>query len=199
MLYSLRGRITHAENGFFVIECAGTGYLCRASANTLAQLPETGSEALVFTQMNVTQDGIDLYGFADRAEQSCFRLLTTVSGVGPKAALSLLSEFTADSLALIIASGDSKSLTRAKGIGPKAAQRITLELHDKVSSDAVIGGFSSGRASVPAKGNAAEAAVALSALGYTQSEAADAVGGLPPDTSVEDMIKSALKALAQRR
>ncbi len=199
MLYSLRGRLTHTEDGFFVIECAGVGYLCRASANTLASLPPVGDEALVFTHLNVAQDGIDLYGFADRGEQGCFRMLTTVSGVGPKAALSLLSELTPDELALAIAAGDFKALTRAKGVGPKVAQRITLELRDKVSSEAIIGGFTSGKPALPVKGNAAEAVAALSSLGYTQSEAAAAIGSLPPDTGVEDMIKSALKALAQRR
>lgn len=199
MFYSLRGRLTHTEDGFFVIECGGVGYLCRASANTLASLPPVGDEALVFTHLNVTQDGVDLYGFADRAEQGCFRMLTGVSGVGPKAALSILSELSPDALALAIAAGDSKALTRAKGVGPKVAQRIALELRDKVSNEAILGGISGGAPSVPIKGNAAEAVAALSALGYTQSEAASAIGKLPQETSVEDMIKSALKALAQRR
>jgi Holliday junction DNA helicase RuvA len=201
MIYSLSGRIRHIEDGFFVIECGGVGYLCRASVTTLSQLPPTGSEAFVYTYLNVVQDGVDLYGFFDRAEKDCFLMLNGVSGIGPKAALSILSEFTPDGLALAIASGDTKVITRAKGVGPKAAQRIVLELKDKMAGGLASGAYGFGAASGPSiqiKGNAAEAVAAMSALGYSQSEAAAAVGKLPQEMSVEEMIKAALRALAMR-
>lgn len=201
MIYSLSGRIRHIEDGFFVVECGGVGYLCKASVTTLSQLPPKGSEAFVYTYLNVTQDGADLYGFFDRAEKDCFLLLTGVSGVGPKAALSVLSDFTPDALALAIASGDIKTLTRAKGIGPKAAQRIALELKDKMIGGLSAGAYGFGEAAGPAaqiKGNAAEAVAAMGALGYSPSEAAAAVGRLPQEMSVEDMIKAALRSLAAR-
>ncbi len=201
MIYSLSGRIRRIEDGFFVVECGGVGYLCKASVTTLSQLPPKGSEAFVYTYLNVTQDGVDLYGFFDRAEKDCFLLLTGVSGVGPKAALSVLSDFTPDALALAIASGDIKTLTRAKGIGPKAAQRIVLELKDKMIGGLTGAAYGFGEASGPAaqiKGNAAEAVAAMGALGYSPSEAAAAVGRLPQEMSVEDMIKAALRSLAAR-
>ena len=201
MIYSLSGRIRHIEDGFFVIECGGVGYLCRASVTTLSQLPPTGSEAFVYTYLNVVQDGVDLYGFFDRAEKDCFLMLNGVSGIGPKAALSILSEFTPDGLALAIASGDTKVITRATGVGPKAAQRIVLELKDKMAGGLASGAYGFGAASGPSiqiKGNAAEAVAAMSALGYSQSEAAAAVGKLPQEMSVEEMIKAALRALAMR-
>jgi len=201
MIYSLSGRIRHIEDGFFVVECGGVGYLCKASVTTLSQLPPTGSEAFVYTYLNVTQDGVDLYGFFDRAEKDCFLMLTGVSGIGPKAALSILSDFTPDALALAIASGDTKTLTRAKGVGPKAAQRLVLELKDKMIGGLSAGAYGFGEASGPIaqiKGNAAEAVAAMGALGYSPSEAAAAIGRLPQEMSVEDMIKTALRSLAMR-
>ncbi|HPR40153.1 MAG TPA: Holliday junction branch migration protein RuvA [Oscillospiraceae bacterium] len=201
MIYSLSGRIRHIEDGFFVIECGGVGYLCRASVTTLSQLPPTGSEAFVYTYLNIVQDGIDLYGFFDRAEKDCFLMLNGVSGIGPKAALSILSEFTPDGLALAIASGDTKAITRAKGVGPKAAQRIVLELKDKMAGGLTSGAYGFGTPSGPSvqiKGNAAEAVAAMSALGYSPSEAAAAIGKLPQEMPVEEMIKAALRALATR-
>ena len=201
MIYSLSGRIRHVEDGFFVIECGGVGYLCRASVTTLSQLPPTGSEAFVYTYLNVIQDGIDLYGFFDRAEKDCFLMLNGVSGIGPKAALSILSDFTPDALALAIASGDTKTITRAKGVGPKAAQRIVLELKDKMAGGLTSGAYGFGApsgSSIQIKGNAAEAVAAMGALGYSPSEAAVSIGKLPPEMPVEDMIKAALRALAAR-
>lgn len=201
MIYSLSGRIRHIEEGFFVVECGGVGYLCKASVTTLSRLPPTGSEAFVYTYLNVTQDGVDLYGFFDRAEKDCFLLLTGVSGIGPKAALSILSDFTPDALALAIASGDTKTLTRAKGVGPKAAQRLVLELKDKMIGGLTGAAYGFEESSGPAaqiKGNAAEAVAAMGALGYSPSEAAAAIGRLPQEMSVEDMIKAALRSLAAR-
>ena len=201
MIYSLNGKLLHIEEGFFVVECAGVGYLCKASATTLSCLPPKESEVFVYTTMTYNQEtGSDLYGFYDRAEQDCFRMLTSISGIGPKAALSVLSEFTPDSFALAVASGDAKAITRAKGIGPKAAQRIILELRDKISNDSVSKGFSAATVSVgKISGNAGEAIAAMVSLGYTNSEAAAVIGKLDQSLPVDEMIKAALKAIAMKR
>lgn len=201
MIYSLNGKLLHIEDGFFVVECAGVGYLCKASATTISCLPPSGSEVFVYTTMTYNQEtGSDLYGFYERAEQDCFRMLTSISGIGPKAALAVLSEFTPDSFALAVASGDAKAITRAKGIGPKAAQRIILELRDKISNDSVTKGFSASSVSVgKIGGNAGEAIAAMQSLGYTNSEAAAVIGKLDQSLPVDEMIKAALKAIAMKR
>lgn len=201
MIYSLSGRLSHVEDAMFVVECGGVGYLCKCSATTLSCLPPVGSDVKVFTTMTYNQEsGPDLYGFYDRAEQDCFRLLTSVSGVGPKAALAVLSEFTPEGFALAVASGDTKSITRAKGVGPKAAQRIVLELSDKVSGESAAKGFGNSAVSVSnIGGNAGEAIAAMVSLGYTNSEAAAVIGKLPPETPVDEMIKKALRSLAMGR
>lgn len=201
MIYSLSGKLIFAGDSSFAVECGGVGYLCKASGNTLGQLPPEGSDVFVFTMMTYNgETGPDLYGFFDASEKSCFEMLTSVNGVGPKAALSILSEMTPDALALAIASGDSRAITAAKGVGPKAAQRIILELSDKVTAESAARGFSSGpRAPVSVKGNAAEAISALVSLGYSNSEAAAAVGRSDPSAPVDEIIKAALKALATRR
>ena len=198
MIYSLRGTLIESDPRTVVIECAGVGYGCRVTLNTLRQLPPLGSEAFLHTYMVVREDAMELYGFADTAELSCFKLLTTVNGVGPKAALSILSDFSPDRLALLIASSDAKSITKAAGVGPKMAQRIVLELKDKmgaadlglVSEDVEAAGSAS------KSGGAAEAVAALTALGYSQSEAALAVGRLDSQLGVEELIKGALKSMA---
>ena len=146
MIYSLCGKLSHVEDGMFVVECSGVGFACKASATAISCLPPEGSEVFVYTTMTFSaEQGTDLYGFYEKAEQECFSMLTGISGIGPKAALSVLSEFTPDSFALAVASGDAKAITRAKGIGPKAAQRIILELHDKISGNSAAKGFSARR------------------------------------------------------
>ena len=201
MIYSLNGKLSHVEDTFFVVECGGVGYLCKASATTISCLPPSGNDVFVYTPMTYNQEtGPDLYGFYDRAEQDCFRMLTSISGIGPKAALSVLSEFTPDSFALAVASGDAKAMTRAKGIGPKAAQRIILELKDKISNDSVSKGFSAPAVSVGRiGGNAGEAIAAMQSLGYANSDAAAVIGKLDPNLPVDEMIKAALKAIAMKR
>lgn len=198
MIYSLRGKLLAAEPGAIVVECAGVGYRCSVSLTTLSMLPNTGSEVFVYTYMNVREDAVDLFGFADERELDAFKLLTTVNGVGPKAALALLSDFTFDKLALAIASGDSKALTRTAGIGTKIAQRIVLELKDKLGAiaagnDDIIAKVTE---AVSKKGNISEASAALCSLGYGQSEAAAALAGCDEQTPVEELIKLGLKKLA---
>lgn len=199
MIYSLRGKLLLAEPGAVVVECAGVGYRCAASLNTLTKMPATGSEVFLLTHMVVRDDSVDLFGFADSQELASFRLLTTVNGVGARLALTLLSDFSSSQLALAVASGDAKALTRSAGVGNKLAQRIVLELKDK------LGGFGSAdtkvleavSASTAKGGNLSEAIAALAALGYSQSEAAGALADCTDDMTVEALVKRGLKKLAR--
>ena len=204
MIYSLRGRLTVKELGLAVIECAGVGYGCKISYNTAAALGETGSEALLYTHLYVREDAVELFGFATLQELSCFRLLISVSGVGPKAALSILSDVTPERFAFLVASGDSKSFTKTKGIGAKTAQRIVLELKDKVSSESVSGSIagdadSFGALPQGAAGSAVtEALEALMVLGYSQGEAAPILGKLDPSLSTQEVIKETLRIMTAK-
>ncbi len=195
MIYSLRGKIVTVGASFFVIECGGVGYKCTAPLSTLASLPSKGNEAFVYTHMAVKEDSVDLFGFLTEAEVDCFRVITSVSGVGPKIGIALLSEFMPDRLMLLIASGDHKTLTRASGVGAKLAQRIVLELKDKTGSViSNVDTISAGNA--VAATNTAEAVGALVTLGFSQSDSALAVGKLDPSLPVEALIKEALNLLS---
>ncbi len=198
MIYSLRGRILVKELGLAVIECGGVGYGCKTSYNTLKKLGETGSEAMLYTHLNVREDAVDLFGFADMQELNCFRQLISVSGVGPKAAISILSDMTPEQFAFNIASGDSKAFTKTKGIGAKTAQRLVLELKDKISSDSLSGtAVSADTAQNTGEDNSAvgEALEALMVLGYSQGEAAAALRKLDPALSTQELIKETLRSL----
>lgn len=195
MIYSLNGTVTHVEPGFAVIECGGVGFKCQTTDNTLRKLPKIGEKARLYTYLNVREDALDLFGFADEKELSCFKMLISVSGVGPKAALSILSEITPEKFALYVASGDSKALTKAPGIGNKTAQRIVLELKDKVSNEQVALGIN--EAPVSASGNIEEAVNALMVLGYTRTEASMAAAQADASLPVEEIIRKALKLLAK--
>ena len=199
MIYSLRGKLIVAEANAIVVECGGVGYRCAVSLTTRSDMPAIGSDVFVYTYMNVREDAVDLFGFSEESELSTIKLLTSVNGVGPKVALALLSDFSASKLALAIASGDSKALTRAAGVGSKLAQRIVLELKDKIGS---FGGDDSGviesiSVSSAKKGNVSEALAALVTLGYGQSEAAAALAEGNDTMPVEELIKKALKKLAR--
>ncbi len=204
MIYSLKGRLAVKELGFAVIECAGVGYGCRTSYNTIARLGEIGSEAMLYTYLYVREDVVELFGFATQQELSCFKLLISVSGVGPKAAVSILSDVTPEKFAFIVASGDSKALTRTKGIGAKTAQRIVLELKDKISSESVSGSIAadaSALSAVPAgaaSDSVTEALEALMVLGYSQGEAAPILGKLDPSLPTQDLIKETLRLMTAR-
>ncbi len=201
MFYSITGKIVYLDTQSVAIETGGVAFRCSTTLTTLKRIGEKGSTATLYTYLNVREDALDLFGFASEQELECFKLLIGVSGVGPKAALSILSELPPDKLALCLATGDSKAITRAPGVGPKLAQRVVLELKDKLAKglelSAVTPEFeAAGLAS--AEGNAAEAVSALTMLGYSQSEAAAAVAKLDAALSVEDMIRQALKALARQ-
>ncbi len=198
MIYSLRGNLIYTDATSIVIECAGVGYHCTASVNTLSDMPKKNNEVFVYTYMAVREDAVDLFGFSTVDELDMFRLLISVNGVGPKAAISILSQFKPADISICVASGDSKSLTRAAGIGSKTAQRIVLELKDKVAAGAVDGSTTASAAAVAEAPNSSEAVSALVALGYSLSEASVAVGKLDKNAPVEQIIKEALKQLARR-
>lgn len=194
MIYSLSGVLLEQMHDRAVIECSGVGFAVMMTGLGLAQLPQPGQDVKIYTYMSVKEDSIDLFGFISEAERDCFKLLISVSGVGPKAAISILSVLTPDELAAAIVTGDSAGLTRAQGVGPKAAQRVILELKDKFSSYDI----SAAKATAPAgRGPAAkslEVIEALMALGYTQHEAKRAVSSIDiSELSTEQVIKQVLK------
>lgn len=197
MIDSVRGTLTHTEPGFAVIECGGVGFKCLTSMNTQRTLPQIGGEAKLFTVLNVREDALDLFGFATRTEMSCFKMLTGVSGVGPKVGLAILSEMTPEQVAAAVAVGDSKSLTRASGVGRKLAQRICLELKDRVRD--ISGGESAaaapGAGAVSASSHAEAAVEALSVLGYSPSDAAAVVAKFDSALPVEELIRLSLRAI----
>lgn len=197
MIYSVRGELIHTEPSLAVVECAGVGYACRTTMNTLKQIGGTGGEVRLFTYLHVREDAVDLFGFADTAELSCFKQLLSVSGVGPKAALSILSELNPSKLALCITTGDSKTLTRCPGIGAKTAQRIVLELKDKVAKEQHISAvdFAAQPSVSSDNNNLSEALTALCVLGFPMQQAQNAAAGVEADASVEEIIKYALKRL----
>ena len=204
MIYSLKGELAVKELGFVVIECGGVGYGCRTSYNTVSQLGEVGSEAKLYTYLYVREDVVELFGFSTQQELSCFRLLISVSGVGPKAATSILSDVTPERFAFLIASGDSKAFTKIKGIGAKTAQRIVLELKDKMSSESISGSVSKDAADFAAvsgggaSSSVTEALEALMVLGYTHGETAPILGKLDPSLSTQDLIKETLRLMAAK-
>ncbi|WMJ23291.1 Holliday junction branch migration protein RuvA [Paludicola sp. MB14-C6] len=198
MIYSVSGKLIHIEPSYIVIECNGIGYSIRTSMTTVAKLPQMGEKATVFTYLHVREDALELFGFYDLSELNTFKMLISISGVGPKAAISILSDLTPERFALCVATGDAKSLTKAQGIGLKTAQRIVLELKDKVAKEQIASGVVGETVlDVTNKtGNASEAISALVVLGYAQSDATQVITKLDSSMSVEDMIKNGLKALA---
>ena len=191
MIYSVNGILALIEPYHVVVECGGIGYSVKTSMTTIAKLPQIGEKVRLFTYLAVKEDAIDLYGFFETAELKTLKMMISISCVGPKSAISILSNLSTERFALCVASGDAKSL-RAPGVGPKTAERIVLELKDKVSKEQIAGGISA--SDVPAavvgdkSGNAAEAISALEVLGYTRGEAAGAVTKLDASMPVEEMI-----------
>ena len=200
MIYSLNGKLIYADHQFAVIECGGVGYKFLASTKTLSALPQKGKQAFVYTYMNVKEDAVDLFGFADTNELELFKLITSVNGVGPKIGIAILSDFTVDQLSLAIASGDAKTLTKASGVGLKIAQRIVLELKDKLASGLTVQSDSgSATAADIADGSSPKDAIAaLVQFGYSHSEAAATVSKCDLSKSTEDIIKQALRLLSTK-
>lgn len=196
MFYSVKGTLIHTEPGLAVVECGGVGFKCFTTLNTLRSLPKQGEQVTLFTHLNVREDALDLFGFASMSELNCFKMLTGVSGVGPKVGLAILSELAPEQVAMAVASGDSKTLTRASGVGAKLAQRITLELKDKVKGMQTSGDAFAAAGVVSASSNAASAVSALAVLGYSPSDAAAVVGRFDSSLPVEELIRQSLKAMA---
>ncbi|QAT50571.1 Holliday junction branch migration protein RuvA [Caproiciproducens sp. NJN-50] len=196
MIYSVKGTLTHMEPGIAVVECGGVGFKCFTSLNTQRALPQIGAQAKLFTVLNVREDALDLFGFSTQAELSCFKMLTGVSGVGPKAGLAILSELKPEQVAASVATGDSKTLTRASGVGPKLAQRICLELRDRVRDlGGTEGTITSAAGAVSASSHAAAAVEALSVLGYSPSDASAIVAQFDSALPVEELIRLSLRTI----
>lgn len=140
MFYHVRGKLIHVEEGMAAVECAGVAFALKTTNNTLSKLPALQSEVTLYTYFLVREGAMELYGFYDQGERNCFQMLLTVSGVGPKAALAILSHLSPEKFALCVATGDVKSITRAQGVGPKLAQRLILELKDKVQKEQIAKG-----------------------------------------------------------
>ena len=197
MFYSLTGKVVHTEPGMAVVDVGGVAFKCATSMGTLRVL-QLNKAATLYPHVNLREDALDLFGFASQQELNCFKLLTAISGVGPKVGLAILSEMAPEEVALAAAGGDVKRFCRANGVGPKLAQRIVLEMKDK-AVDFSTGGLGAdfiqpGGGS--ASGNAAQAVEALTTLGYSPTDAAAAVGRLDSALPVEELIRLALKGFA---
>ena len=198
MIYYVSGPVTVLEPGLAVIDCGGVGYGCRITAYTAGQLKLNQNTRLYVTE-SIREDAHDLYGFISKEEQRCYELLTSVNGVGPKAAMAILAAGP-QNFTLAVMTGDEKLLTAAQGVGKKIAQRIILELKDKVGGSNVELDFSgpSVVAPVASGGSAALANAALQELGYSASEVAAALKGADPNASTEDLVRYALRAMVMK-
>ena len=196
MIYCLTGKLIHKEPSLAVVECGGVGYACRTTSTTLAAIGELGSEVRLFTHMSVREDAVELFGFSDRDELACFELLITVSGIGPKAAIAILSDLTPNRFALLVASGDSSALTKVKGVGKKSAERIVVDLKDKLAKSNPV--LKDAPAAVGAAGtdNLSEALAALLVLGYRQEEVMPVLVKQDETASAEELIRLALRGMA---
>lgn len=199
MFYYVNGTVAEIEAGLAVIDCSGVGYACATTNYTLSQLKK-GERAKLYTYLNVREDAMEMFGFASQSELRSFKMLIGVSGVGPKAALSILSSTTPQQLSMAVVMGDEKALTAAPGIGKKIAQRIILELKDKLIKEQ--GGFEAGSgaaAAMPAQNNkAGEAAAALAVLGYGSQEIAAALKGIDMNAlPLEEIIRQSLKKMVK--
>ena len=199
MFYYLNGVVAEMEANLAVIDCGGVGYACATTNYTLSQLKK-GERAKLYTYMNVREDAVELFGFASQSELHSFKLLLGVSGVGPKAALSILSANTPANLAMAVVMGDEKALTAAPGIGKKIAQRIILELKDKLAKEQPS--FSGDTGIMPSiavpDDKVREASAALAVLGYSASEVAAALKGIDMDAlPLEEIIRQALKRMVK--
>lgn len=199
MFYYLNGVVAALDTNLAVIDCNGVGFACNTTAYTLSQL-QVGKMQKLFTYCNVKEDAFDIYGFSTRDELNSFNRLLSVSGVGPKAALSILSSVTPDQFALAVVTGDEKTLTMAPGVGKKMAQRIILELKDRLSSDLqAYPEYTAAAVTVHGGGKAAEATAALASLGYSQSEIGAALKGVDTEAfTVEEIVRQGLRAMVRQ-
>lgn len=196
MFSYLSGTVAEIEPNMVVMDVGGVGFACNASLNTIAQL-KVGVAAKIYTHLNVREDALELFGFCDKEELLTFKLLTSISGVGPKVALSILSSVTPAALALAVTTNDDKPILAASGVGKKLAGRIILELKDKIAKSSIdVGEITKGSYVPQTSGADGEAAEALVALGYGKDEIGAALRGVDTaNMSVEDIIKLALARL----
>ena len=199
MIYYVSGPVTVLEPGLAVVDCGGVGYGCRVTAYTAAQLKLDKPAKLYITE-SIREDAHDLYGFISREEQRCYELLTSVTGVGPKAAMAILSSGGPQNFTLAVMTGDEKMLTAAQGIGKKIAQRIILELKDKIGGGNLELDFSGPTVSAPVQqgNNASLATAALQELGYSPAEIAAALKGVDASASTEEMVRYALRQMVMK-
>ena len=199
MIYYVSGQVTILEPGLAVIDCGGVGYGCRVTAYTSSQL-KLNQPARLFVTESIREDAHDLYGFISKEEQRCYELLTSVNGVGPKAAMAILSSGGPQNFTLAVMTGNDKMLTAAQGVGKKIAQRIILELKDKIGGTSAELDFTAGPAAAPVQSgnNAALAHAALQELGYSAAEINAALKGVDPQASTEDMVRYALRAMVMK-
>ena len=200
MLYYVSGTVALLEPGLAVIDCGGVGYGCRVTAYTAGQL-KLNQKAKLFITESIREDAYDLYGFISREEQRCYELLTSVNGVGPKAAMAILSAGGPQNFTLAVMTGNDKMLTAAQGVGKKIAQRIILELKDKIGGSNVELDYSAGPAvSAPQAqgGNVALARAALQELGYSAAEINAALKGVDPKATTEEMVRYALRQMVMK-
>lgn len=208
MFYHIRGELSYIDAAYAVIDAGGVGYKLTVSMNTYNEIyKEIGNEVKLLTHLQLREDAAELFGFYTSEELHCFKLLTSVSGVGPKAAMSILSLFTPDRFAYIVCTEDTKALAKASGVGGKTAARIVLELKDKISKEAVSG-VSDGIGEITSKASAnvtqgkssklSEAADALTVLGYNRSEILEVLRTVDPSLELEEIITKALKIIASR-
>ena len=200
MIYYVSGPVTVLEPGLAVVECGGVGYGCRITAYTASALKLNQPTRLYVTE-SIREDAHDLYGFISKEEQRCYELLTSVNGVGPKAAMAILSSGGPQNFTLAVMTGNDKMLTAAQGVGKKIAQRIILELKDKLGGSSMELDFSGGSAAampVQSGNNAALAHAALQELGYSPAEINAALKGVDPAASTEEMVRYALRAMVMK-
>ncbi len=202
MLYSLTGEVVYTDSEIAVISCSGIGFECHTTLNTLKRIAGSKEKVTLLTYLAVREDAVTLYGFYDKSELDCFKLLISVSGVGPKAAMSILSELGVDRLVLCIATDDSKSIRRAPNVGAKTAQRVILELKDKIGSLAPADRENMTVAPYEEESfgdEQSQAAEALVSLGYSRGEAAAAIRSAARSgkgSTVEELIREGLKMMA---
>ena len=209
MFYYIEGKLAHLDYGFAVVDANGVGYKMTITQTTYESMPPHLSVAeaptvRLYTYMAVREDGIELFGFANESELEAFKMLITVSGIGPKAAISILSVFTPDKLAIAIMNEDTKAIAKANGIGKKTAARVILELKDKVSasfgeSASIVESTSNTAISTPVgSSKLSDAQSALLVLGYTKSEVVAALRGVDiSNKETDDIIRLALKNLSR--
>ena len=199
MFYYLNGTITVIEANLTVVDCGGVGYACRTTGHTISQLA-MGKTHKLFTHCNIKEDAFDIYGFSTTEEMHSFQMLLSVNGVGPKAALAILSVSTPSSFALAVVTGDEKAITMAQGVGKKLAQRIILELKDKIAGVQMNIDASGGAPTFQVTGgHVAEATAALSSLGYTPSEIGAVMRKLDVEKmTVEELVRQALRAMVMK-